>query len=29
LGGLVVRAGGQVLDASVAGQLESLRQSLA
>lgn len=29
LGGLVVRAGGKVLDASVAGQLESLRQSLA
>ena len=29
LGGLVIRAGGKVLDASVAGQLESLRQSLA
>lgn len=29
LGGLIVRAGGKVLDASVAGQLESLRQSLA
>ena len=29
LGGLVVRAGGKVLDASVAGQLESLRQTLA
>jgi len=28
LGGLVIRAGGKVLDASVAGQLESLRQSL-
>ncbi len=29
LGGLVIRAGGKVLDASVAGQLEILRQSLA
>jgi F-type H+-transporting ATPase subunit b len=29
LGGLVIRVGGKVLDASVAGQLESLRQSLA
>jgi len=29
LGGLVIRAGGKVLDASVAGQLETLRQSLA
>jgi F-type H+-transporting ATPase subunit b len=29
LGGLVIRAGGKILDASVAGQLESLRQSLA
>ena len=29
LGGLVIRSGGKVLDASVAGQLESLRQSLA
>lgn len=29
LGGLVIRAGGKVLDASVAGQLESLRQNLA
>jgi F-type H+-transporting ATPase subunit b len=28
LGGLVIRVGGKVLDASVAGQLESLRQSL-
>jgi F-type H+-transporting ATPase subunit b len=28
LGGLVIRAGGKVLDASVAGQLENLRQSL-
>jgi F-type H+-transporting ATPase subunit b len=28
LGGLVVRVGGKVLDASVAGQLESLRQSI-
>jgi F-type H+-transporting ATPase subunit b len=28
LGGLVVKAGGKVLDASVAGQLESLKQSL-
>jgi F-type H+-transporting ATPase subunit b len=28
LGGLVIRAGGKVLDASVAGQLESLRQNL-
>ena len=29
LGGLVIRAGGKVLDASVSGQLESLRQTLA
>ena len=29
LGGLVIRIGGKVLDASVAGQLESLRQRLA
>ena len=29
LGGLVIRAGDRVVDASVAGQLESLRQSLA
>jgi F-type H+-transporting ATPase subunit b len=29
LGGLVIKAGGKVLDASVAGQLESLRQNLA
>ncbi|MFZ6031283.1 MAG: F0F1 ATP synthase subunit B [Chloroflexota bacterium] len=29
LGGLVIKAGGKVLDASVAGQLDSLRQSLA
>jgi F0F1-type ATP synthase delta subunit len=29
LGGLVIRVGGKVLDASVAGQLESLRQGLA
>jgi len=29
LGGLVIRAGGKVLDGSVAGQLETLRQSLA
>ncbi len=29
LGGLVIRAGGKVLDASVFGQLESLRQTLA
>ncbi len=29
LGGLVIKAGGKVLDASVAGQLESLKQSLA
>lgn len=29
LGGLVIRVGGKVMDASVAGQLESLRQSLA
>src|SRR4030042_1734809 len=28
LGGLVIRVGGKVLDASVAGQLESLRQSI-
>jgi F-type H+-transporting ATPase subunit b len=28
LGGLVIQVGGKVLDASVAGQLESLRQSL-
>lgn len=28
LGGLVIRVGGKVLDASVAGQLETLRQSL-
>jgi F-type H+-transporting ATPase subunit b len=28
LGGLVIRIGGKVLDASVAGQLESLRQSI-
>ena len=28
LGGLVIRVGGKVLDASVAGQLESLRQGL-
>jgi F-type H+-transporting ATPase subunit b len=28
LGGLVIRVGGKVLDASVAGQLESLRQTL-
>lgn len=28
LGGLVIRAGGKVLDASVAGQLESIRQKL-
>ncbi len=28
LGGLVIRVGGKLLDASVAGQLESLRQSL-
>lgn len=28
LGGLVIRMGGKVLDASVAGQLESLRQSI-
>ncbi len=28
LGGLVIRVGGKVLDASVAGQLESMRQSL-
>jgi F-type H+-transporting ATPase subunit b len=28
LGGLVIRAGGKVLDASVAGQLENLRQKL-
>jgi F-type H+-transporting ATPase subunit b len=28
LGGLVLRVGGKVLDASVAGQLESLRQSI-
>jgi F-type H+-transporting ATPase subunit b len=28
LGGLVIKAGGKVLDASVAGQLESLRQNL-
>ena len=28
LGGLVIRVGGKILDASVAGQLESLRQSL-
>ncbi len=28
LGGLVVRVGGKILDASVAGQLDSLRQSL-
>jgi len=28
LGGLVIRIGGKVLDASVAGQLESLRQTL-
>jgi F-type H+-transporting ATPase subunit b len=28
LGGLVIKVGGKVLDASVAGQLESLRQSL-
>lgn len=29
LGGLVIKAGGKVLDASVSGQLESLKQSLA
>jgi len=29
LGGLVIRAGGKVLDASVAGQLEGMRQKLA
>jgi F-type H+-transporting ATPase subunit b len=29
LGGLVIQVGGKVLDASVAGQLESLRQNLA
>lgn len=29
LGGLVIRVGGKVLDASVAGQLESLHQSIA
>lgn len=29
LGGLVIRVGGKVMDASVAGQLEDLRQSLA
>jgi F-type H+-transporting ATPase subunit b len=29
LGGLVIKAGGKVVDASVAGQLSSLRQSLA
>jgi F-type H+-transporting ATPase subunit b len=29
LGGLKIRVGGKVLDASVSGQLESLRQSLA
>ena len=28
LGGIVIRAGGKVLDASVAGQLESMRQKL-
>ncbi len=28
LGGLVIRVGGKILDASVAGQLESLRQSI-
>ena len=28
LGGLIIRVGGKVLDASVAGQLESLRQSI-
>ena len=28
LGGLVIRVGGKVLDASVAGQLESMRQSI-
>jgi F-type H+-transporting ATPase subunit b len=28
LGGLVIRVGGKVLDASVAGQLDSLRQSI-
>lgn len=29
LGGVVIKAGGKILDASVAGQLESLKQSLA
>jgi ATP synthase F1 delta subunit len=29
LGGLKIRVGGKVLDASVSGQLENLRQSLA
>jgi F0F1-type ATP synthase delta subunit len=28
LGGLVIRMGGKVLDASVAGQLESMRQNI-
>jgi F-type H+-transporting ATPase subunit b len=28
LGGLVIRVGGKILDASIAGQLESLRQSI-
>jgi F0F1-type ATP synthase delta subunit len=28
LGGLVIRVGGKILDASVAGQLETLRQSI-
>jgi len=28
LGGMIIRSGGKVLDASLAGQLESLKQSL-